>query len=68
MMGILVPAALAVWRWAQGGTTNYARFLEGPAEVAGVDAEMESRIEAFCGDCHAVPYRRAFTATSGTRK
>ncbi|MGO8749768.1 MAG: hypothetical protein ACLQNE_27805 [Thermoguttaceae bacterium] len=59
---ILVPAALAARRWWPGRAgADYARLLQEPADGAGVDAEMESRIKSFCGDCHSVPLPESFS-------
>ena len=59
---LLVPAALAARRWWPGcAAADYARLLQEPADGAGVDAEMESRIKSFCGDCHTVPLPESFS-------
>jgi hypothetical protein len=64
LLGILVMigASTGAIYWLLGNgppDARFERFRAVGAEVA-VDAEMEQRIEAFCGDCHAVPLPDSF--------
>lgn len=61
LLVIVVPAVLAAWQWRSvRAKAGHARLLQEPTDGADVDAEMESRIKAFCGDCHAVPLPESF--------
>lgn len=62
--GLLVVAAavVVVWQWRgeRGRGPQYAWLeAEGAASIEN-DAAMESRIQEFCGDCHALPRPESF--------
>jgi hypothetical protein len=58
---LAAASALGAWqwwhRWREGEVVRLLQ--EGTANVE-IDAEMESRIKAFCGDCHALPRPESF--------
>ena len=62
--GLLIvgAATVAAWRWrsAWARDEQYSRLLNEDAADVAVDAETESRIKAFCGDCHAMPRPESF--------
>jgi hypothetical protein len=59
IVGVTMPAA---WRWwsAWARDQQDCRLLNEDAADVVVDAETESRIKAFCGDCHATPRPESF--------
>ena len=63
MLGIAagVIGSLLVWRAAlpEDDQGEYARLVAG-ADSVSLDAATVSRIETFCGDCHAVPRPESF--------
>ncbi|MHC4398641.1 MAG: FG-GAP repeat domain-containing protein [Planctomycetota bacterium] len=54
--------ALVVWRpWSDGSNRfEHLRSLRGDPSPIAVDADTESRIVAFCGDCHAMLRAESF--------
>jgi VCBS repeat protein len=60
LVGVIV--AFAVWN-ASSSRANRFRNLRSPEEdmrSVVIDAAMESRVEAFCSDCHAMPNADSF--------
>jgi hypothetical protein len=64
MAGLLAitVAASIVWRFLLTGprTRPYDRIVQGSVAESPISPESESRIKAFCGDCHAVPRPESF--------
>ncbi|MBM4095137.1 MAG: VCBS repeat-containing protein, partial [Planctomycetes bacterium] len=58
-----------VWKWQQAGAApgRLTAFAEegAPVELA---PDLESRIETFCGDCHAVPLPGSFPRDAWPRE
>jgi hypothetical protein len=54
--------ALVIWRGWPGRAKRhqYARLPNGDAAAGVLDADTESRIVAFCSDCHALPLAESF--------
>ena len=58
----LAIVAVLIWRGWGGRAKRYqvADLLSGGAPAVVIDEETESRITAFCGDCHAMPLAESF--------
>ncbi len=54
LVAAAVPSARRWWSSDADGR-QYARLLDEDSAGAEIDAETESQIKAFCGDCHPVP-------------
>jgi len=59
---VCAAATVALWKVAGGGASHdgAAKLLSAETEPVTLDAETVARIEAFCGDCHAVPLPDSF--------
>ena len=59
---LLIAAGVVAWHWWHASRLGwpYAGLQSEEAADVPLDAEMESRIKAFCGDCHAVPRPESF--------
>jgi len=66
---ILIAAAVAcgavawgIWqRWSERASQQSDSGLAGEqSQRVAIDADIQSRIRAFCGDCHAVPRPESF--------
>ncbi|MFC1597551.1 FG-GAP repeat domain-containing protein [Planctomycetota bacterium] len=64
LTGLLACATLAlvVWRASSGGVKpdETIQFLHDDSSPVTLDEDTESRIVAFCSDCHAMPSAKSF--------
>ena len=63
VLGVLIclAGALVVWQKIAGGSSsNRLAQWSASTETVSLDADAVARMEAFCGDCHAVPKPDSF--------